>query len=55
MGGLTRTAIQNGIEHQVMQEPQPLGRHILREKIGAARVADSGGEAGKVQAGPELH
>src|SRR5271166_1064185 len=36
----------NGLRHQVMQEPQPLGHHLQGEKIDAGRVAAGPGEAG---------
>ena len=36
----------NGLWHQVMQEPQPLGRQLRVEKIDAGRVAAGPGEAG---------
>jgi hypothetical protein len=36
----------NGLGHQVMQEPQPLGHHLLGEKIDAGRVAAGPGEVG---------
>ena len=36
----------NGLGHQVMQQPQPLGRHLAGEKIDAGRVAAGPGEAG---------
>ena len=32
--------------HRVMQEPQPLGRHLSSEKIDAGRVTAGPGEAG---------
>ena len=36
----------NGLGHQLMQESQPLGHHLLDEKIDAGRVAARPGEAG---------
>ena len=36
----------NGLGHQVVQEPQPFGHHLVGEKIDAGRVAAWPGEAG---------
>ena len=36
----------NSLGHQLMQESQPLGHHLLDEKIDAGRVAAGPGEAG---------
>src|SRR5262249_4581239 len=36
----------NGLWHQVMQEPQPLGRQLRVEKIDARSVTTRSGEAG---------
>ena len=35
----------DGLGHQVMQEPQPLGRHLTDEKIDAGCIAAGPGEA----------
>jgi hypothetical protein len=36
----------NRLGHEIMQEPQPLGRGLLAEKIDAGRVAAGPGKAG---------
>jgi Transposase len=36
----------NGLGQQVMQEPQPLGHHLVSENIDAGRIAAGPGEAG---------
>ena len=35
----------NSLGHQVMQQPQPLGRHLLNKKVDAGRIAFRPGEA----------
>ena len=36
----------NGFGHQIVQEPQPLGRNLLGEEIDAGRVAARPGKTG---------
>src|SRR5919201_5980835 len=46
IGRINKHGNTTGLWHQVMQEPQPLGRQLRIEKIDASRVATGPGEVG---------
>ena len=46
IGRIDQHGNPNGLGHQVVQQPQPLGRNIRDEKIDAGRVAARPGKAG---------